>query len=407
MALKDVTVKQAKPKEKPYKLGDAGGLYLLVNPNGSKYWRLKYRVAGKEKLLAIGVYPEITLAEARDHRDQARKLLRQGEDPSKVKKRAKAQKRIQVENTFEVIAREWHAQKLESWSPDHAHRVLKTMEKDIFPDLGGRPIAEIEPSEILEVLRKVERRDALDVAGRVLQYCKVIYQYAIQTERAKVNPAAELTGTLKTRKVTHRPALPRAELPEFLVKLDNYDGEPETRSALNLLILTFLRPGELRGARWEEFELDNQLWRVPAKRMKMSEEHLVPLSRQATAILNKLEPLTGRREMLFPNRNRPSQPMSENTMTYALYRMGYKSRATAHGFRATASTILNEEGFEADVIERQLAHVERNKVRAAYHRAEYLDKRRKMMQWWADFIDTERAKGRSENVIELSRNTQT
>ena len=404
MPLTNIEVKKANPKEKSYKLADQKGLYLLVKPNGSKYWRWKYYVAGKEKLLALGTYPEVSLSEARRLCDEARLSHRAGEDPGEIKKREKLLARVRTENTFEAIAREWHQQQSGRWTAKHTRRVIHSFEKDVFPDLGNRPIAEIEPVEILAVLRKIEQRDALDFAGRVLQRFKAVFRYAVQTSRAKINPASELTGVLKTRKVTHQPALDRTELPAFLVKLDAYEGETNTRLALNLLILTFLRPGELRGARWEEFDLENQLWRVPAERMKMRVEHLVPLSCQALALLEELRPITGHFDLLFPNRNRPRHPISENTLSQALWRMGYKDQATAHGFRATASTILNEHNFNRDAIERQLAHVEGNQVRAAYHRTEYLEARRHMMQWWADFIDTERGKGHSENVIELTRN---
>jgi integrase len=250
------------------------------------------------------------------------------------------------------------------------------------------PITEIEAPDVLAVVRRVESRGALDVAGRVLQRCSAIFKFAVQSGRAKYNPAGDLTGVLKTRKVQHQASVPRDDLPELLRGIDGYDGDPVTRYALQLLMLTFVRPGELRGARWTEFDLEAKQWRIPAERMKMHTEHIVPLSRQAVDLLKELAPLTERHELLFPGARSVAKPISENTMTYALYRIGFKSRATPHGMRATASSILNEQGFNRDAIERQLAHLERNKVRGAYtHHAEYLDERKRMMQWWADYLD--------------------
>jgi len=386
MALSDIKVRKAESREKAYKLSDGHGLHVLVKPNGGKYWRLQYRVAAKQKLLALGVYPDVSLKEARDKQADARKLIRNGQDPAEVKREQKRQANTQSEHSFESIAREWHG-KQGRWTAEHAHRVLTSLEKDVFPLIGDKPIHDLTAPAILEAVRKVEKRDALDVASRVLQRVRSVFRYAIQTGRATYNPAADLVGSLKTRKVTHRAALSRAELPEFLKKLNAYEGQLVTRLALNLIVLTFVRSRELRGARWDEFDFERAEWRIPAERMKITAEHIVPLSRQAIAILEELRPLTGSYELVFPNRNNLSKAMSENTLLYAMYRMGYYSKATVHGFRATASTILNEMGFRADVIERQLAHAERNKVRAAYHRSEYLEDRRKMMQDWADYID--------------------
>jgi integrase len=386
MALTDTAIKKTRPADKPFKLYDGRGLYLLVQPNGAKYWRLKYRFSEKEKVLALGVYPEVTLAEAREQCLQARKLIGKGVDPVAAKQAAKRQHQAQCGHSFENIAREWHA-KQGRWTADHAHRVLSSLEKEIFPWIGAKPIGEITAPVIVDVVGRVEKRNALDVASRVLQRISSVYRYAIQTGRTTYNPAADLVGSLETRKVTHRAALSRAELPEFLSKLQVYDGQPLTRLALNLVVLTFVRSRELRGARWEEFDFERAEWRIPAERMKITAEHIVPLSRQAIAILDELQPLTGSYELVFPNQNNLTKCMSENTLLYAMYRMGYHSKATVHGFRATASTILNEMGFKADVIERQLAHAERNKVRAAYHRSEYLDERRKVMQVWADYLD--------------------
>ena len=401
MSLTHTAIRNAKPKDKPYKLADGGGLYLEVSPRGGKWWRLKYRYAGKEKRLSFGVYPEVSLADGREKRDQAKRLLKAGTDPSLVRKQAKAANLLDAQNTFRAVALEWHEQQRERWIPDHVRRVMESLERDVFTYLGDRPIADITPQDVLSVIRGVEKRGALDVASRVLQRTGGVFRYAVQTGRIKSNPATELRGTLKTRKVAHRPALKEGELPEFLRKLDAYNGDIVTALGLRLLMLTFVRPGELRGARWAEFNIERAEWRIPAERMKMRHEHMVPLSRQALDVLVKLRPITGNHELLFPNRNGGKRPMSENTLTYAMYRMGYHSRATAHGFRATASTILNEHGFRADVIERQLAHVERNKVRAAYHRSEYLKERREMMQQWADYLDKLKA---GAEVIPLYQN---
>lgn len=388
MALTNTAVKAAKPRDKQWKLSDGGGLYLLIHPNGSKYWRLKFRFAGKEKVLALGVYPEVSLAEARVLQGDAKTLLRNGADPSLVKKQQKRTDRIKTENTFEAIALDWFGQQKGRWSEGHTDRVLKSLEQDVFPYIGHRPIAELTPPDVLEVIRKIESRDALDVAGRVLQRCSSVFRFAVQTGLAQTNPASELRGVLKTRKVKHRAAITRAELPEFLKNVSEYNGYPVTRHALKLLILTFVRPGELRFSRWSEFDLSAKLWRIPGERMKMGSEHLVPLSRQAIALLEELRPISGHYEFLFPGERSRAKPISENTMIYALYRMGYKSRATAHGFRTTASSILNEEGFNPDAIERQLSHLERNQVRGAYtQHAEYLKDRATMMQWWADYLD--------------------
>jgi len=386
MALTDRTIQtKAKPADKAFKLADGHGLYLLVKPTGGKYWRMDYSIGAKRKLLAFGVYPDVSLKEARDKQADARKLIRNGQDPAEIKREHKRQAKAQSEHSFENIAREWHG-KQGRWTADHAQRVLSTLEKEVFPRIGDKPIKDITAPMILEAVRRVEKRNALDVASRVLQRISTVYRYAIQTGRTTYNPAADLAGSIKTRKVTHRAALGRAELPAFLAKLQAYDGQPVTRLALNLIVLTFVRSRELRGARWDEFDLDRAEWRIPAARMKITAEHIVPLSRQAIAILDELKPLTGSYELVFPNQNNVTRVMSENTLLYAMYRMGYHSKATVHGFRATASTILNEMGFRPDVIERQLAHAERNKVRAAYHRSEYLGDRRQMMQAWSDYI---------------------
>ncbi len=388
MPLSDTAARQAKFSGKPQKLSDEKGLFLLLNQSG-KYWRLKYRHGGKEKMLALGVYPEVSLKEARAKRDDARRLIAEGVDPGLVRKQSKVANRLASESSFELLAREWHQSQLARWSPSHATRVIESLEVDVFPDLGLVPIAELTAPMMLEALRKVERRGATETAGRILQRISAIMRYAIQTGRASYNPAQDLKGALKAAKKEHRPALPRAELPEFFRRLAVEPLNPATRLAFHLLMLTMTRPGEVRFARWDEFDLDRAEWRIPAERMKMRAPHIVPLSRQALTVLNELRQLTGHCELLFPSERKLTNPMSENTLSYAMGRMGYAGIATPHGFRALASTTLNEEGFDPDVIERQLAHAERNKVRAAYHRAEYLDDRRKLLQWLADFYESQ------------------
>ncbi len=387
--LTDPKIRQAKPADKPYKLFDGGGLFLLVQPGGSKLWRLKYRFGGKEKLLALGSYDKgISLKKAREERDKARNQLMEGIDPGDAKKKEKRAEWKQVENTFRAIALDWAGTYGARWTESHLRRVVTSLEEDAFPALGNLPVKEITPPMVLEVIRAVESRGALDVASRVLQRTSAIFRYAIQTGRASYNPAADMKGVLKTRKVEHRSTISQGELPDFLKKLDSYSGESITKLALRLIVLTFVRTGELRGARWEEFDVDQGEWRIPAERMKMRSPHIVPLSPQAMTVLEELRPLTGHCDLLFPSQRDQGKPISENTLLYALYRLGYHKRATVHGFRALASTILNETGFRPDVIERQLAHVERNKVRAAYHRSEYLEERQKMMDWWGACIES-------------------
>jgi integrase len=387
--LTDPKIRQAKPADKPYKLFDGGGLFLLVQPGGSKLWRLKYRFGGKEKLLAIGSYDKgVSLKKAREERDKARDQLVEGIDPGASKKKEKHAEREQAENTFRAIALNWAETYGARWMESHRARVVDSLEADAFSALGDLPIKEITPPMVLGVIRAVESRGALDVASRVLQRTSAIFRYAIQTGRASYNPAADMKGVLKTRKVEHRSAISQGELPDFLKKLDSYSGDPITKLALRLIVLTFVRTGELRGARWEEFDTEQGEWRIPAERMKMRSPHIVPLSPQAIAVIEELSPLTGQFDLLFPSQRDQQRPISENTLLYALYRLGYHKRATVHGFRALASTILNETGFQPDVIERQLAHVERNKVRAAYHRSEYLEERQKMMDWWGACIES-------------------
>lgn len=385
MALTDLAIKQAKPQDKIYYLKDGGSLFLEVTPAGGKNWRFRYRFNGKAGVLSPGKYPAVSLAEARERAAEARRLLAEGINPGEAKKEAKLAAQVASASAFEVIAIEWHEKQLPRWTAGHAARIMDSLVKDVFPHLGRINVAELTAPKILACVQKVEKRGAVETAGRVLQRINAVLRYAIQTGRTDRNPANDVVGALTAQKVQHMPALPRAELPEFYRRLAAANLYQPTRVAMHLLVLTFVRPGELRAARWEEFDIERAEWRIPAERMKMRQPHIVPLSRQALALLATLQPLTGRGALLFPAMTDHAKPMSENTLSYAMGRMGYQGVATPHGFRALASTTLNEEGFDPDVIERQLAHAERNKVRAAYHRAEYLDERRKMMQWWADF----------------------
>lgn len=398
--LTDLKIRKAQALDRPYKLADGAGMYVLIRPDGKRYWRLKYRFAGKERVLAFGAYPDVSIKEARKRRDDAKALLRDGKDPGAEKKARKRAARIAAVNPFEAVAKEWHGKAKNTWDPRHAQRVWASIENDLLPDLGARPIAAINAPELLAVLRKIEARGAHETRMRAQQRAGAVFRYAVATGRAGRDPAADLRGVFTAPRVTHYAALSRKELPELLQKIDGYDGEPVTRLALKFLMLTFVRTSELRGARWAEVDTDAGEWRIPAERMKMREAHVVPLSRQALLVLEELKQLAGVAEFLFPHRTRAGRTMSENTVLYAFYRLGYESRMTGHGVRAIASTILNESGFPPDVIERQLAHVERNKTRAAYNRSTYLPERARMMQQWADMLDAMRERG---SVVPIRR----
>lgn len=400
MLLNDTQIRKSSPTNKPYKLADGDGLYLLVLPTGKKHWRLKYRFAGKEKLLSIGTYPVISIAEAREKRFEARKLLKgQGIDPATVKRERKQQDAVNNRNSFEAVAREWHEKKRSAWTPYYAKQVMQRLEKDIFPKLGHRPIRSVTARDILEMARVIEKREALELSHRAVQVCGKVFQYAIITDRASDNPAVALRGALKTAQPAHYAHLEHNELPGFLNALNNYDGGLQTKLGLKLMLLTFVRPSELRLTKWSEIDFERKELRIPAERMKKRSPHLVPLSEQAIELLNTLKKLNGNWDHVFPSVQSPRKCMTSNAMLYALYTMGYKGKATVHGFRATASTILNESGlFGCDVIERQLSHQERNRVRAAYDHAEHLPARRQMMQWWADYL---KEKGLCVNTSQL------
>lgn len=386
MPLTDVKVRTAKPLDKPYKLADGGGLYLLVNPNGSRYWRMKYRVLGREKLLSIGVYPDVPLAMARQKRDEARRSLAAGDDPGAIKKAQKQAKKIATANTFEAIAREWHKAKADRWSLRYREEILDTFEKDIFPYIGFKPIAEIKPLELLETLKRMEKRGALEKMRKVRQRCGEVFRYAIITGRAEYNPAPDLASALAVHKKQHLPFLTALELPEFLKDLAGYTGSVITKTATYLIMYTGVRTQELRFARWQDIDLENAIWEVPAEHMKMRRPHKVPLSKQAVSLLKQLQLITGQYPLVFIGRNDQKKPISKESINQVIELLGYKGRLTGHGFRHTMSTILHEQGFNSAWIEMQLAHVDRNAIRGAYNHAQYLDGRREMLQWYADYL---------------------
>lgn len=386
--INELMIKNAKAQSKPYKITDSGGLTLLVQKNGTKYWLMRYRFGGKEKMLGLGTYPNVGLKDARLKRDEIRRDIANNIDPSHKRKIEKISKVISINNSFESIAMEWFDKQKATWVERHAFNIRRRLELNVFPLLAKRPISEITPQELLLAIREVESREKIDTAKRTLQTCGQIFRYAVATGRALRDPCADLKGALKSYKPDNHKYISNKDLPEFFVRLNKYTGSLYTKLALELMLHTFVRTKELRFAEWQEFNLDKAEWVIPAERMKMKELHIVPLSSQSINILNKLSEFK-QAGYVFPGSHSPLKPMSENAMLQALYRMGYHGNATVHGFRATASTILNEsELFRSDVIERQLAHAERNKIRGAYNHAQYLPERRKMMQWWSDYLET-------------------
>ncbi|RQT10391.1 phage integrase central domain-containing protein [Burkholderia contaminans] len=369
------------------KLFDGGGLFLELRASGAKKWRLKYRFNGKENLLTFGDYPVVSLAEARGKRDEAKRALAAGVDPAMQRDMTRHAQLVAAQNTFESVAREWHEMQRGTWSADHARRVMDRLENDVFPYLGRRPISEISAPELLAVIRRIESRGALETSRKTHQTCGQIFRYAIATGKAERDPSPDLRGALKTRAVKNMARVSEGELPELLAAIDCYDGDRRTKLALRLLSLTFVRTIELRFAEWSEFDLARAEWRIPAPRMKMRQPHIVPLSKQALAVIQAIRDTTTNKRWLLPSPRNSEQPISENTILYALYRMGFHGRMTGHGFRGLASTILNERGFNPDWIERQLAHTEQNSIRAAYNHAQHLPERHRMMQWWADYLD--------------------
>lgn len=397
MPLSDVAIRKAKPSAKPYKLGDGGGLYLLINPSGSKLWRLKYRVVGKEKLLALGSYPDVSLSAARDARADARTLLANGGDPGALRK---ADKEAELEaanaaaDTFEAVAREWmERQTVAEVTANKTRWILETF---LFPVIGARPLADVTPRVLLDALRAIEETGKLETAKRAKIKAGQVFRYAVLEGKTDNDPTASLRGALKTPKGKHHAAVTDpARMGELLRAIDGFSGQPVTLAALRLAPLVFVRPGELRHAEWAEIDLAGAIWRIPGDKMKMNAAHLVPLSTQAVAVLRDIHDLTGDGRFVFPGLRTASRPMSENTVNAALRRLGYTGdEMTGHGFRSMAATRLNEMGWRADAIERQLAHAESNKVRDAYtHAAQYLDERTRMMQAWADYLDGLRAGG--------------
>ncbi|ECM2331886.1 tyrosine-type recombinase/integrase [Salmonella enterica] len=388
MKLNARQVETAKPKDKPYKLADGGGMYLEVFPNGTKSWRMKYRIAGKEKRVVFGVYPTITLADARSKRDDAKKLLVNGVDPSAFKKESKLAQIEEVKNTFQQIALEWHNMKVKKWSAGYASDILEAFNKDVFPFIGQRPVADIKPLELLNVLKKMEERGATEKAKKVRQRCGEVFRYAIVTGRAEYNPAPDLTSAMQGHESKHYPFLTIEELPAFFKVLAGYSGSELVVLAARLMIITGVRTGELRGALWSEIYTDKGLWEISAERMKMRRPHIVPLSVQALEIIEKIRAMTGNFHLMFPGRNDPSKTMSEASINQVFKRIGYTGRVTGHGFRHTMSTVLHEQGYNTAWIETQLAHLDKNAIRGTYNHAQYLDGRREMLQWYADYMDS-------------------
>ena len=391
MPLTDAKVRNTKPTNKPQKLADGQGLYLEVRPSGSKLWRYRYRIAGKENVFAIGEYPTISLAGARTEHDKARALVKQGLHPSHHRQAERLVNRTANASTFESLAREWIDKKSPGWTPYYQRQVERFMAADVFPYIGKLPIRNVAAAHLLEIIRRVEERGAETVALLIRQWSSAIFRYAVATLRADHDPAAALKGAIHRPKVEHRKPLTREQIVQFIKALDEYGGYRTTVIALRLMLLTFVRTVELRKAEWHEFDLERAEWRIPAEKMKMRQPHIVPLSRQAVELLRDLHTFTGGRPLLFPNLRNPDTCMTATTLNRALEQMGFSGKGSigfsAHGFRATASTMLNEMGYRSDLIERQLAHTERNKVRASYNQAQYLDERKAMMQEWADLID--------------------
>ncbi|HFR4112906.1 TPA: tyrosine-type recombinase/integrase [Yersinia enterocolitica] len=410
MALTDTKVRSAKPEAKEYSLVDGDGMFLLIHPNGSKYWRFRFRFGGKQHLMAFGVYPETSLADARQKREEARRLVAAGVDP-REHKRAVKEEQAKETVTFESVAREWHAAN-KKWSEEHSRWVLRSLEDNLFSAIGKRSIEELKTRDLLAPIKVVEATERFEVASRLQQRTTAIMRYAVQSGLIDYNPAQEMAGAVATSNRVHRPALDLKRLPELLHLIDGYTGRPLTRLAVELMLLIFIQSSELRFARWSEIDFETAMWTIPAEResiegvkhsqrgSKMRTPHLVPLSRQALAILKQVHKISGDRDrdrdFVFVGDHNPRKPMSENTVNKALRVMGYdtKVEVCGHGFRTMACSSLIESGlWSKDAVERQMSHMERNSVRAAYiHKAEHLDERRLMLQWWADFLEINRIK---------------
>ncbi len=394
MSLTEKQIQNAQARGKIYKLYDGNGLLLRVKPSGSKIWEFKYRCHkdGKlvEKLLSLGVWDEVSLKEARTKCIEARKLRSANKDPSAVKKEQKFQAKISTENSFEAVAKDWHQLNFKKWTPQHARKLFRRLELHILPLVGQKPIVDISALEIINAIRKLEESDKTETTHKILQVCRAIFQHALLNQKIPFNPLSDLRGLLKPHTTKNHPTLSANQIPEFLDKLEEVKATPMNRIAVKLLMHTFVRQGEMRKEKWRNVDLENGAWRIPAENMKMRQPHIVPLSTQVVVILKHLQGISGDSEYLFPSQHRQKNPfMCENTVNNVIRDMGYKGQLVGHGFRAMASTILNENGFSPDVIERQLAHMPRNKVRAAYNRAQYLEERQKMMQWWSDYLETQ------------------
>jgi integrase len=396
LALTDTEIRRSKSTDKPYKLSDSGGLHLLITPSGGKLWRWKYRFDGAEKLMALGRYPEVALANARERRDAARKRLANGIDPMAERMAEKTAVMVASEHTFEKIGELW----LKHWqgnkSARHSETTRNRLKGNVYPVLGERPIAEIEPMELVQLAKAIEERGASDMAKRILQIVGMVFRYAVAHGYSKRNPAAEIrpSDILKPTRKQNMARIDSKELPALLRSIELYDGRPLTRKAIKLMSLTFVRTSELIGARWEEFDFEAGRWAIPAARMKMKTPHIVPLSLQTVEVLELLRTISGTGELVFPGEQDSTKPMSNMTILKALERMGYKGRMTGHGFRGLASTVLHEQGYNHDHIELQLAHAPRNEVSAAYNHSLYLEPRARMMQGWADFLEQTRRAGK-------------
>ncbi|CAM8665601.1 XerC Integrase [Comamonadaceae bacterium] len=389
MQLTDTAIKKAKPAEKPVKLSDGKGLYLLLNPVGSKLWRWKYRFLGKEKVMSLGAYPDVSLAQARDGMAAARKLLASGTDPMVQRASDKLSKLASAENSFQSVAQRWWDHWHVTKSPRHANDVLRRLKADVYPAIGARPVSEIQAHDLVVMVQAISKRGALDIAKRALQTSGQVFRHAVAHGLCQRNPAIDIkpSDILVSRKPQNYARISAKELPELLRHIESYTGAAVTRLAMKLMALTFVRTSELIGARWEEFDLEAQRWDIPASRMKMKTPHIVPLATQTVNVLQTLKLVSGHSSLLFPGERDHEKSMSNNTILGALERMGYKGRMTGHGFRGVASTLLHEMGFDHAHIELQLAHQERNEVSAAYNHATYLKQRAAMMQHWADYLD--------------------
>lgn len=403
MALTEIGIRKAQARIKDYKLYDGNGLLLRVKPNGSKVWQYKYRFFknGKkvEKVLSLGVWGEVSLKEARDKCIDARKLISESKDPAAVKQQRKALAKANSNNSFQAVARDWHQLNVSKWTPRHALKLLRRLELHIFPKLGAKPIAEIAGLEVIEILKELEQDQKTETTHKVLQDCRAIFQHAFLHQKIPFNPISDLRGLLKPHLTQSHPTLSANQIPDFLCKLETVKTTALNRLAVKLLMHTFVRQGELRKAKWRNVDWLKAEWRIPPENMKMRQEHIVPLSDQVIQLLHDLKMISGESSYLFPSQNRQKNPfMSENTINKVIHAMKYKGQLVGHGFRAMASTILNESGFSPDVIERQLAHMPRNRVRAAYNRAQYLEERRKLMQAWSDYLENELAKGKVDST---------